>query len=88
MVAAGICPGYPSQGAEEIAAPGALYAVDFWRRKEKINSELLPPAAADRAWGVGLMERGSKREDEKLSTEAGQLQKVNSGVAPSARTPS
>jgi len=57
----------------EIAAPGALYEVDFRRREEKIRSELLPPAAADRAWGVGLMESESNREDEKLSTEAGQL---------------
>ena len=45
----------------------------FGAGKKKINSELLPPAAADRASGVGLMERRSKREDEKLSTEAGQL---------------
>jgi hypothetical protein len=46
----------------------------FGEAKQKINSELLPPAAADCAWGVRLMKRESKREDEKLSTEAGQLQ--------------
>ena len=46
----------------------------FGEAKKKIRSELLPPAAADCAWGVRLMEIGSKREDKKLSTEAGQLQ--------------
>jgi hypothetical protein len=45
----------------------------FGEAKKKIRW-LLPPAAADCAWGVRLMEIGSKREDEKLSTEAGQLQ--------------
>ncbi len=47
----------------------------FCRAKEKIRTELLPPAAADCAWGVRLMERRSKKEDEKLSTEAGQVQR-------------
>ncbi len=46
----------------------------FCEANKKIPSELLPPSAADCAWGVRLMERGSKREDEKLSTEAGQVQ--------------
>ena len=37
-------------GTLSIAAPGALYAVDFPRQKQKNpTSELLPPAAADRA---------------------------------------
>src|ERR1700722_12774984 len=37
-------------GTLSIAAPGALYAVDFPRSKRKNpTSELLPPAAADRA---------------------------------------
>jgi hypothetical protein len=45
----------------------------FGEGRKKSAQELLPPAAADRAWGVALMERGSNTEDEKLSTEAGQL---------------
>src|SRR5208283_3424846 len=45
----------------------------FRRAEEKIHPELLPPAAADCAWGVRLIDRGSKKEDEKLSTEAGQV---------------
>jgi hypothetical protein len=40
----------------------------------RIGSELLPPAAADGARGVRLMETRSENEDEKLSTEPGQLQ--------------
>src|ERR1700728_907097 len=37
-------------GTLSIAAPGALYAVDFPRQKQKNpTSELLQPAAADRA---------------------------------------
>ena len=39
----GICRGYQRQGSIEISAPGALYAVDFWRTEEKIRPELLPP---------------------------------------------
>lgn len=69
-----ICGDTTAQGPIEISAPGALYAVDFWRTEEKMRSELLPPAAADRAWGVRLMETGSRSEDDKLSTEPGQLQ--------------
>ena len=50
----------------------------FGEAKKKIRSELLPPAAADCAWGVRLMVRGSKREDDKLSTKAGQLHRLGS----------
>jgi len=46
----------------------------FGEAGKKISPDLLPPAAADCVWGVRLMERVSKTEDEKLSTEAGQLQ--------------
>ncbi len=46
----------------------------FGGLKKKCAQSFCRPAAADCAWGVRLMERGSKREDEKLSTEAGQLQ--------------
>jgi hypothetical protein len=70
----GILRGYQRQGSIEISAPCALYAVDFWRTEEKIRSELLPPAAADCAVGVRLMETRSRNEDDKPSTEPGQLQ--------------
>jgi hypothetical protein len=43
-----------AQGSIEISAPGALYAVDFWRTEEKIRSELLPPAAADPRLGYKI----------------------------------
>ena len=43
--------------------------------KKKIRSELLPPAAADCAVGVRSMETRSRNEDDKLSTEPGQLHK-------------
>jgi hypothetical protein len=46
----------------------------FGRTEEKIRPELLPPATADCAWGVRLMETRSRNEDDKLSTEPGQLQ--------------
>ena len=46
----------------------------FGGPKKKTRSELLPPAAADRAGGVRLMETRLRNEDEKLSTEPGQLQ--------------
>jgi len=46
----------------------------FGGLKKKIGPELLPPAAADCAWGVRLMETRSRNEDDKLSTELGQLQ--------------
>ena len=46
----------------------------FGEGERKSAPELLPPAATDCAWGIRLMERRSKTEDEKLSTEAGQLQ--------------
>jgi hypothetical protein len=46
----GISGGTEVAGTLSIAAPGALYAVDFSRQKQKNpTSELLPPAAADRA---------------------------------------
>jgi hypothetical protein len=45
----------------------------FGGPKKKIRPELLPLAAADRTVGVRLMETRSTREDEKLSTETGQL---------------
>jgi hypothetical protein len=51
----------------------------FSQGEQKIPSELLPPAAADRSWGVRLMEKRSKKEDEKLSTEAGQVQFLLNG---------
>jgi hypothetical protein len=54
-----ICRHAKGQGPSEISAPGALYAVDFLRTEEKIRPELLPPAAADCAWGVRLMETRS-----------------------------
>lgn len=63
-----------AQGSIEISAPGALYAVDFWRTEEKIRSELLPPAAADRACYGKCLKTMSRNEDDKLSTEPGQLQ--------------
>src|SRR5450631_3590804 len=65
--------GCQRQGSSEISAPGALYAVDFRRTEEKIRPERLPPAAADCAWGVRWMETRSRNEDDKLSTEPGQL---------------
>jgi hypothetical protein len=46
----------------------------FGGLKKTIRSEPLPPAAADCAWGVRLMETRSRNEDDKLSTEPGQLQ--------------
>jgi hypothetical protein len=67
-------PGIPAPGSIEIAVPGALYADGFRRSEEKIRSDFLPPAAADCAWGVGWVETRSRNEDEKLSTEPGQLQ--------------
>jgi hypothetical protein len=69
-----ICGDAKAQGSSEISAPGALYAVDFRRTGEKIRPELLPPAAADCAWGVRLMETRSRSEDDKLSIEPGHLQ--------------
>jgi len=45
----GLSGGTEVAGTLSIAAPGALYAVDFPRPKRKNPaSELLPPAAADR----------------------------------------
>src|SRR5450631_2953845 len=69
--------GCQRQGSSEISAPGALYAVDFRRTEEKIRPERLPPAAADCAWGVRWMETRSRNEDDKLSTEPGQLQRMS-----------
>jgi hypothetical protein len=51
----------------------AKLLLQFSVDRKKIRPELLPPAAADRAVGVRLMEAGSRREDKKLSTETGQL---------------
>ena len=66
--------GIPTPGVgRELGTPGALYAVDFWRSEEKIRPERLPPAAADCAVSVRLMETRSRNEDDKLSTEPGQL---------------
>ena len=45
----------------------------FGGLKKKSARSLLPPAAADCAWGVRLMETRSRNEDDKLSTEPGQL---------------
>jgi hypothetical protein len=54
-----------------------LYARSiFGRTEDKIRPELLPPAPADCAWGVRLMETRSRNEDDKLSTEPGQLHKA------------
>ena len=52
-----------------------LYTRSIFRGLKKKSAELLPPAAADRTVGVGLMETRSRNEDKKLSTEPGQLQR-------------
>jgi len=52
----------------------------FGEAKKKIRSGLLPPGGANCAWGVRMKEKRSKTEDEKLSTEAGQLQGVRKYV--------
>jgi hypothetical protein len=55
----------------------ALYTRSIFRElKKKLARRLLPPAAADCAVGVRLMETISRNEDDKLSTEPGQLQRV------------
>jgi hypothetical protein len=51
-----------------------LYTQSIFCGPKKKSAELLPPAAPDRAVGVGLMETRSRNEDKKLSTEPGQLQ--------------
>jgi hypothetical protein len=51
----------------------AKLLLQFSADRKKIRPELLPLAAADRTVGVRLMETRSTREDEKLSTETGQL---------------
>lgn len=50
-----------------------LYTRSIFPGPKKKSAELLPPAAADRAVGVRWMETRSRNEDEKLSTEPGQL---------------
>ncbi len=51
-----------------------LYTQTVFGEAKNSRPGLLPPAAADRAVGVRLMETRSRREDEKLSTETGQVQ--------------
>ena len=66
--------GIPTPGVMRDLGSWSFIRRCFLQSQEKIHPELLPPAAADCAWGVRLMERRSKKEDEKLSTEAGQVQ--------------
>jgi tetratricopeptide (TPR) repeat protein len=51
-----------------------LYTRSIFGGLKKKYPELLPPAAADCTWGIRLMETRSRNEDDKLSTEPGQLQ--------------
>jgi hypothetical protein len=51
-----------------------LYTRSIFRGLKRKSTELLPPAAADRAVGVRWMETRLRNKDEKLSTEPGQLQ--------------
>jgi hypothetical protein len=46
----------------------------FGGLKRKYAQSFCRLAAPDRAWGVGLMQTRSRNEDDKLSTEPGQLQ--------------
>ena len=80
--------GYEPQGSIEIAAPGALRAVDAERKRRKIRPpRLLPPLRRQTApvLYVRRRQRDGKR-DYKLSTETGQVQtnliKVSPRVSP------
>ena len=59
----GFSEGIKAAGTPSIAAPGALYAVDFKPKMTKNPEELLPPAAADYVSGIRL----TKSEDRKRS---------------------
>lgn len=66
-------PGTLEVAVEHVSPFGLILRTAFSGPKKKIRPELLPPAAAYRTAGVRLMEARSRREDEKLSTETGQL---------------
>jgi len=68
------CRGVRAAGTPAIAAPGALYAVDFSQLMK--NAELLPPAAADCAAG----KIDEHREDE--SSELRRQPVHETGAAP------
>ena len=83
-IATGMSRGYRCQGSMEIAAPGALYAVDFLSSEEKISPELLPPAAADRAWGCKIDGEKIKERRRETVHRSGAAPKTGFGYDESA----
>ena len=61
------------QGSSEIAAPGALYAVDFLRRQSKNPLGASACAARGQTAPGKIDAKNEDDEDEKLSTKPGQL---------------
>jgi hypothetical protein len=71
--------GCQPQGSGEIAAPGALYAVDFSWTQPKNPSELLPALARGQTALGKIDAKNEDDEDEKLSTKPGQLHRPTRG---------
>jgi hypothetical protein len=74
-------------GTPSIAAPGALYAVDFGPKTKKHPAELLPPAAADCLSGIRLTQSKDGQDDDIINRPGRSTYLEEKSVLTSGATP-